>query len=466
MKDANVLLLGACRSGNLAKVQSALSQGATQKAKGLGGVTPFSLAVDGNHKEILRVLNDKFHWSGPSESFAYALAKNNMAMASWIVGLPSFDIHKVGYYVIPTMFSTPLENDPVRLKLVKLILKKTTKAHLDRFCHRLADVRCDVFAMSLLLDKGLDVNFTCSDQFHRQVPYLRHRAINNPDMLSLFLDRGAQIEAKNLAGFSLLLSACDGFNVQSVRLLLDRGADMESQDNAGRTALARLLCEVQEGPVHARDAMIPLLIERGAVVTVDVDAPDARGDTIFTKLCIKGLVNSTALLRKRGAKIDVVGPAGNTALHRAAFAYAIADGERLVAFGSELTALDSEGRTPLDLVGNFRDGQAQGGWNTGPLSLAAKEQGRARLRAAREQYEQRLRDENWQRRKDAIVFAVRSGLRPTAAQLAAEKAAQALVDTSAAIPPIPRGTVAENRAFLLRAVLGSDGLLRRIILFL
>ena len=61
---------------------------------------------------------------------------------------------------------------------------------------------------------------------------------------------------------------------------------------------------------------------------------------------------------------------------------------------------------------------------------------------------------------------VRSGLRPTAAQAAADAAAQAASDTSAVIAPVSRATAADNRAFLLRAVLGTDALARAVVVFL
>ena len=77
-----------------------------------------------------------------------------------------------------------------------------------------------------------------------------------------------------------------------------------------------------------------------------------------------------------------------------------------------------------------------------------------------------LRNERWQRRANAMLFLVSNGFRPTVVQLAEQRAEQALVDTSAKIAPVSRATKALNIAYLLFAVLGSDGLQRRIVGFL
>lgn len=95
------------------------------------------------------------------------------------------------------------------------------------------------------------------------------------------------------------------------------------------------------------------------------------------------------------------------------------------------------------------------------------------INAARAEYLERLRrQECWERRKNALLFLTGSSLagtdgsalRPLAATAAEIKAAQQASDKLAPIAPVDRSTPAANRMFLLGAVLGNDGLQRRIVM--
>ena len=91
----------------------------------------------------------------------------------------------------------------------------------------------------------------------------------------------------------------------------------------------------------------------------------------------------------------------------------------------------------------------------------------AQLNQARAEHLDRVRREaNWQRRRDFACSLVAAGLLPSAALRAEQQAAQALVDTAAAIPPIPRGTEEENKAYLFHAVYSEEGITRRVSSFL
>ena len=91
----------------------------------------------------------------------------------------------------------------------------------------------------------------------------------------------------------------------------------------------------------------------------------------------------------------------------------------------------------------------------------------AQLKEARAEHLDRVRREaNWQRRRDFACSLVAAGLLPSAALRAEQQAAQALVDTAAAIPPIPRGTEEENKAYLFHAVYSEEGITRRVSSFL
>ena len=92
--------------------------------------------------------------------------------------------------------------------------------------------------------------------------------VNPPDILTaaregqtetvrLLLDRGANIEAENNIGWTVLIHAALNGNTETVRLLLDKGADIEAKDNYGKTALTH-------AAYWGRTEIVTLLLDNGA----------------------------------------------------------------------------------------------------------------------------------------------------------------------------------------------------------
>ena len=74
------------------------------------------------------------------------------------------------------------------------------------------------------------------------------------------------------------------------------------------------------------------------------------------------------------------------------------------------------------------------------------------LLAAREDYEQRVRDEPWRRNWQLMDTLTGSGLRPMALDVAALALEQASLDTSIKVSDIPCANKAQNIAYLSQAV--------------
>jgi hypothetical protein len=85
---------------------------------------------------------------------------------------------------------------------------------------------------------------------------------------------------------------------------------------------------------------------------------------------------------------------------------------------------------------------------------------------ARDKYVMLVREQKWTKNWPFLHALVGSRLRPTKAQIAEQAQAQVLLDKSVPLPPEPRETKAENIAYLNHAVLGHDGLVRRIASFM
>ena len=88
------------------------------------------------------------------------------------------------------------------------------------------------------------------------------RIYNNPEVVALLLDRGADVQAANDEGETPLHGA---HQVEEVVLLLNHGADINVRDERGRT------------PLHNRAKgnreVVALLLDRGA----DIHAEDVWG---------------------------------------------------------------------------------------------------------------------------------------------------------------------------------------------
>lgn len=92
-------------------------------------------------------------------------------------------------------------------------------------------------------------------------------------LVSFFIDRGANVNSKDVLGSSLLNRAALLNEKKIVDLLLSRGADVNAKDDSDQTAL-------HVASTFHRQNIIVALIERGA----DVNAKDEDGRTPFSKL--------------------------------------------------------------------------------------------------------------------------------------------------------------------------------------
>jgi ankyrin repeat protein len=62
-------------------------------------------------------------------------------------------------------------------------------------------------------------------------------AEGHTELISLLLDRGADINARDHSGYTPLHWAVMVRRLAAAKLLIDQGADLEADDNDGRTAL-------------------------------------------------------------------------------------------------------------------------------------------------------------------------------------------------------------------------------------
>ena len=128
--------------------------------------------------------------------------------------------------------------------------------------------------ISLLLDRGADIH--AQDKLAAMTPLhwvAQHN--ENPDVAALLLDRGADVNARSRYGRTPLhWAAATNQNPDVVALLLDRGADIHARDKYERTPLH------EAAGTSDTPEMILLLLRRGA----DAGAKDDRGETALDLL--------------------------------------------------------------------------------------------------------------------------------------------------------------------------------------
>lgn len=157
------------------------------------------------------------------------------------------------------------------------------------------------------------------------------------DIVKLLLDNGANIESKDLHGWTPLMHTVVAGRTRTLHLLLDRGADIKSLDKSGRSAL-QLAAETHHSDI------VKVLLERGAIV----DEKDLSGRTALLRAAECGSPHVVKLLLERGASVEQKDLAGRSALHICAIARVVSTDvvRLLMEYGAVIDSRDSEGRTP------------------------------------------------------------------------------------------------------------------------
>jgi ankyrin repeat protein len=236
---------------------------------------------------------------------------------------------------------------------VKIGIQEITLLHVavngikenNKFQHILMEERKKM--ITTLIECGLDVDQQCKD---KRTPL--HFAANDDVIAKLLLDLGANINATDNSGKTVLhaaLESFDGIDYIYIKMLLDHGADINAADNYGKTVLHAAFRRLTRSSYDC----IKMLLDHGA----DINAVDNSGNTVLHAAfesfdgndyeydCIKMLLD-------HGADINAVDNSGNTVLHAAFESFDGNDYEydcikMLLDHGADINAVDNSGNTVL-----------------------------------------------------------------------------------------------------------------------
>jgi len=143
---------------------------------------------------------------------------------------------------------------------------------------------------------------------------------------------GANVEARDKGGRTVLFAAARAGSFESVKELIDVGANLNAKDNDGKTPLMAGIRKFK---------IVRILVKKGA----DVNAENLNGGTALMAAARIGNADTMKFLIANGAKVDAKNRKGMTALMVAAFAGSYDSVNALIGLGADVNAVNNEGQT-------------------------------------------------------------------------------------------------------------------------
>ena len=172
--------------------------------------------------------------------------------------------------------------------------------------------------------------------------------IGHLEDIVLAIENGANIEAKNIFGETLLMRVTSlDMPVEVVECLIELGADVNSCNDSGKTILMNAVRNHRQNFDVVKDPdyeLVKLLIEKGA----NVQAVDERGGTVLMYAASRSEPEILKLLLENGADINAQDENGITALMLAVHSNSSEAIKLLLDAGAKIEIEDKDGKRAYD----------------------------------------------------------------------------------------------------------------------
>jgi len=202
----------------------------------------------------------------------------------------------------------------------------------------IAAFKGDKAMVDILLQRGADPNLT-KDKTALMIAAADDNV--NDDIVStvrVLLNRGANVNAKDAVGKTVLMIAAEKGIADTVRVLLDEGANVNAKDKTGATAL--MLATLKQD----HSDKIRALLDKGA----DVNAKAGDGGTALMWAAMNSDPESLKVLLDAGADLYAKSIPGRTALMLAVREGRGEQVRALLRMGAKISDEDASGKTVMD----------------------------------------------------------------------------------------------------------------------
>jgi ankyrin repeat protein len=205
--------------------------------------------------------------------------------------------------------------------------------------------RGDLPAVAAVLEAHPEAVHLRRDSDRTLLSYLCHMPVSGNDspalraMAALLLDKGVEINAKDVHGITAFFYAAWGQRHELAELLLEKGADPDSRNARNETPL-----------MYSGDSRGAEMIRRLLGAGADVNAQDKEGWTPLMWAIRGGYTDGVKALLEQGAKINLAANNGTTPLALAAGWGKDDLAQMLIDAGADADAANDEGETPRDIA--------------------------------------------------------------------------------------------------------------------
>jgi uncharacterized protein len=190
-------------------------------------------------------------------------------------------------------------------EVIRLLLESGADAKHSYAALRRAAQSGQVEAAKLLLDKGVSPN----QPGDNESPLMTAATQENPALLKLLVERGANVNYKNEYGTTALTLAVKNKKPASVKLLLEKGADVSGEDKGNHGTHGTALLLAAQG---VRLDLVQALLDAGASANETFN-----GRPVLLTAVLAGSADIVKALIAKGADVNAKTPNGDTALKMA-----------------------------------------------------------------------------------------------------------------------------------------------------